>query len=194
MRLITVQPEAVASKLKAGIPVTGAPDFSDPMGSKGFEKAYTWMVEQMHSRIGPLVVSTTYPMVEGRGAQSKVLCYPMWSWVPTPLMPDQQLLDGMPRGNNQTLFELEVPAIKVLCSDFDLWHYVLNNGELRLFEDELVNKETSWERIFALDPKSGFLTLKSHEPHWLGLDQPIYIQATTWWIRPEWIVSAKDFI
>jgi len=73
------------------------------------------------------------------------------------------------------LMTIDVPDERVLISDFDGWHFVMNNGFFSISEkedEEMENatqrqKEKSWERIFDLD--------LDIDEDWLGGEK--YLQA-----------------
>lgn len=101
--------------------------------------AYKWMVEQMNSRI-----------------QQNGL-YPIWLWTEKPDLQDE---GHFPKGTEAVCLTVEVPNKEVLLSEFEGWHFVLNDWFLPLTEaeDELfkqgqlnMTNENSWERIF--DPE-----------------------------------------
>lgn len=101
---------------------------------------YQWMMEQMRKRI------------KGYGGK-----YPVWVWTERPDLRQSALLS---RGTEGVLLKLELPPEKVLLSDFDAWHIVLNEGYVGLSEQELdlyyndketpITAQESWERIFDL--------------------------------------------
>lgn len=66
---------------------------------------------------------------------------------------------------NDILLEIELDNNEYLVSDFNSWHCVLNDYSLTKdeeeFEEDILNKEESWERIFDLD----FL---NQYPEWIG--------------------------
>lgn len=117
-----------------------------------FRPAYNWLRQQMRLRI--------------HGCQGH---WPIWAWESKPDL-RQGGLDT--RGTKCVLLTLEIPAERVLLSDFQAWHFVLNGWYLPLTQQEeklfepgrdhywdpksnLTSKEkkiiaTSWERIFDL--------------------------------------------
>jgi hypothetical protein len=179
MRVFSVQHKAVGEALRSRHVVVGRPNFDDPAGASGFQDAYMWLVQQMAMHLGP--------MTQWNGGT--IVGWPMWSWVPTPLMEVETLLAICDISDDEEVLELEIPDDQLVCHDYDLWHSVLNDSPLCLFENEQVNKEESWERVFAVDPVSGLLTLNSPDPLWLDLESPSTIQATSWCFKPEWLVT-----
>lgn len=173
MRLITIQPESVVSRLQAGHRMYGNPDFEadDSMP----RKAYDWMVEQMKARLG-------WSAPEG--------AYPMWAWV----VPTNGVKAFLPMTHQPGDYKLvlDVPDEVVVCSDYDLWHHVLNDYDIDLYEGEIIaDRVQSWQRVFGVDPVDYRYTLESPDPSYMALDAPPTIQATMWYIEPAWIVSAE---
>ena len=118
-----------------------------------FRPAYRWMRRQAAARIagysgGPL----------------------LWAWLRP--RPDLRCGAHLPKGRRGVRIEFVVPAARILCSDFDAWHQVLNQWYLslseeeddvwdrslpkhwsfgRLPDDKRREMEKSWERVFDLD-------------------------------------------
>jgi hypothetical protein len=107
--------------------------------------------------------------------------------------------------------ELDVPDERVLLSDYDLWHSILNgfavtlnekeddkfypeNAERKAYDwifpsampEEDVKK--TWERIFDLD----IYTSKEADPKWIGSDIQ-YIQACTPVFKLDWVRKIDKF-
>lgn len=139
--------------------------FSDPAKShlKLFERAYEWMRCQMAKRL---------PGFQGHS--------PWWAWAqwkvehPRPDLRARRLHGGFAPGSLCVRMELELPEHEVLCSDFALWHVILNDGHISLNEteadawDRLLPElqtrevlEASWERIFDLERRGA-------DPKWMG--------------------------
>jgi hypothetical protein len=127
-----------------------------------FIRPYQWMMKQMQKRI---------PDYNGE--------YPIWLW------PDKQDLRRRgynERGMKAVYLEIEIPENQVLLSDFQAWHCVLNDFPLLDHEDEIIDKELSWERIFDLE------YLQRH-PDWGILD----IQVVTGKIDLNHVKSVRKF-
>ncbi|MDO4647305.1 MAG: DUF3841 domain-containing protein [Eubacteriales bacterium] len=144
-------------------------------GNYGFKKSYLWMSEQMRKRIGN-------PLEEVR--------FPVWAWYQWE--GKRKRIDMRSHGFSDTpgepivLLTVDVPEDRVLLSDFDNWHFVLNNSEVPYIEDHdwdkeysQQEKEDSWELIFNYD--------KAYD------DCPLSTQATMWEIRREWVKKAEFF-
>jgi Domain of unknown function (DUF3841) len=161
MRLWTIQtPDAVTQLERTGV-LRCSPQYVD----EHCRAPYGWMCEQMRGRIpdGPPEA------------------WPVWAWYQwegqARAMPDLRATGHLPKGSSGVRLELEVDPGKVLLSDFELWHYVLNYwylptsvSEGARFERELESKDlsffkssplpdseshgrivASWGKIFDLD-------------------------------------------
>jgi len=148
--------------------------------------AYRWMMEQMKKRL---------PSYTGR--------YPIWAWYQP--KPDLRSSGYLAKGTRGIRIEFQVPESRVLLSDFDAWHIVLNQGYLSLTEEEdeawekrlpsqkhrydelsrssQLEIKQSWERIFDLD------TLASSQ--WVSSGR--YIQAVLEEISLGEVVRVKPF-
>ncbi len=171
---------------------------------KDFLCPYLWMVEQMQRRL-----ATPRPTKQAM---------PIWAWYQWEgqrRKPDLRSSGHLPRDEQGVRLELEVAAERVLLSDFDLWHYVLNYWYLpeseeagEAFEKKLAQCglsvykcdhqhplphaqyrqkiEKSWERIFDIGWSDRRHAIASPP-------RQKSIQATLWEIRPADVVSAKEF-
>ena len=81
---------------------------------RDFRRQYRWLRERMRER------------VEGYGGRP-----PIWYWLEKPNM---RGTSWGPGGVRVVRAALEIPAERVLVSDFDLWHVPLNNGYLAVDE------------------------------------------------------------
>lgn len=133
--------------------------------------------------------------------------YPIWAWYrfdSKEKKPDlRHSCYGM-RGDKMVCLELEVPDEKVLLSDFDLWHFPLNNWWLDdcfhpgygddesdkahewfnglTKEEQQVEKEKSWEQIFNIEP---------FENDWIARGK--YVQAVFWELKKEYVKKVQYF-
>ena len=153
----------------------------------GYAAAYDWMRSQMAKRI------------PGYGGG-----YPIWGWY----RPKQDLRSWRHRWKEPSaLLIAEVPAERVVLSDFDAWHMVLNTGYLSLTEEESdyyenhvlpaaryedmprqyqAIVEANWERIFDLEALS-------RSPLWTIEGQDPCIQACVEHVELTEVVRAKPF-
>jgi hypothetical protein len=161
--------------------------------------AYTWMVDQMERRLTiPRPPEDTMPIW-------------VWSqWLGDRRRPDLRSSWHLPKGCRGVRAELKVEDKRVLLSDYDLWHYVLNywylpksEKEGEAFEKKLnraglsVHRcshqkplahaefrrevERSWEQIFDM-------SRADPEPH---IRQ---IQGTMWEVLLEDVVDTTEFV
>ena len=91
---------------------------------RGFRPAYRWMMSQMRKRI------------VGYGGR-----FPLWAWAEKGPADLRRAGHGT-KGSEMLLVTCEVPAERVLLSDFAAWHFALNGWHLGLTEAE----DASWER------------------------------------------------
>ncbi|MBI4322372.1 MAG: DUF3841 domain-containing protein [Chloroflexi bacterium] len=153
----------------------------------GYRLAYDWMRSQMATRI------------PGYGGG-----YPIWGWY----QPKEDLRSWRHQWKEPSvLLMVEVPKERVLLSDFDAWHAVLNTGYLPLSDEEseyyenhvlppgryagMPRKyqaivEASWERIFDLEALS-------RSPLWTVEGQDPYIQACVEYVELAEVSKAKPF-
>lgn len=144
-----------------------------------FQIAYCWMVEQMKDKVN-------FP--------PSGVKYPIWAWYKQNYAhrpPDfRRRLDY----EDQVCIEIEVPENLVLLSDFEKWHFVLNDwylpnasGEAEWLQQEQwfdgLSKETqrlykqkSWQKIFDVTPRKGEWTANGRD-----------IQGCFWVLKSEYI-------
>ena len=93
------------------------------------------------------------------------------------------------KGTPITLLTIDVPEKHILLSDFDYWHFVLNDIPLRFSKDGKIEncseteKLKSWEKIFDITYR-----IEGDE------DTPMSTQAVLWEIKKEWLIKAENFI
>ena len=174
MKLWTIQHENVYSNmLQTGVLRAD----SNYICIEDFWDSYEWLMEQMKKRIG-------------RPPQGVEL--PVWAWYQCDgqrKRPDMRRhVRSSEKGVPIVLLTIDVPEEKVLLSDFDYWHVVLNDGDLiypfdekKIFSKE--ERQKSWEKIFDYDKAYDNEERKS------GL----WTQATMWEIRAEWVEKAEFF-
>ena len=168
-----------------------------------FMLAYIWMADQMERRLG---------LRPSKGAM------PIWvwsQWSGNRRRPDLRASGHLPKGARGVRVECKVQDDRVLLSDFELWHFVLNYGYLPKSEDEeaafekelaaaglsltggsLRNPlpharyrqkiERSWERIFDL-------TWTDPEQEIVSPMKDRSIQGTMWELLRDDVVDAKEF-
>jgi hypothetical protein len=143
-----------------------------------------------------------------RDPSSPNIQYPIWAWYrfnSKEKKPDLRHACYGTRGEKMVCLELDVPDEKVLLSDFDLWHFVLNDWWLdtSVFKDGFTEKEydqnhewfktlseeeqrrekeRSWEIIFNIEP---------FDSDWIAKGQ--YVQAVFWELKKEYVRKAQFF-
>lgn len=150
--------------------------------------AYTWLAEQMTSRIGPAPEGVRFPV---------------WAWnlyegKRKPDLRKERWTNGA-GGERLACIELDVPDDKVLLSDFDNWHCVLSRWAITESEEESekihvyfdhVDLETenaflreNWKRVFDIDP---------FENDWVRRGENV--KATFWELKKEYVKRVRFFI
>ena len=165
-------PEVLKMILEDGIAYC---DFKDDFAleTQEFAHAYDWMCEQMKLRITP--------------PESPNAKFPFWAWKyynGKKEAKPRRTYDNMRPAQEAVFMELKIHKSRVLCSDFELWHFPL--GGWSLSEEDIEDqkkKEEGWNLIFD----ESF-----NEPYFTGgvkwEDRPI--QATFWCIKKEDVVYA----
>lgn len=192
MRLWTIQTYKAYEKLLDFGVVYGEYQWGDTQ----LREKYLWMVDEMVKRIGD-------PPYEN--------ILPLWAWYQyegKQKAPDLRGSGFLAPGVKGVRIEFEIPLNDVVLSDFELWHYVLNNWyladskvdmenfdlRLKAFEHRLdrfnypkeIQKEieNSWQRIFDLEFQDDYIT---------GSQESRSIQATFWKLRIESVKSVTTF-
>ena len=171
---------------------------------KDFLESYLWMALQMERRL-----QTPRP------PKGSMPIWAWWQWWGDRRRPDLRASGHLPKGTSGVRVELKVQKDRVLLSDFELWHYVLNYWYLPKTEKEgiafekkmtraglsltgcsherpLQNTvfrravEDSWERIFDLS-----WTDPGHKI--VSAPKNRSIQATLWEILLEDVVESREF-
>ena len=181
MRVWTFQPLGTCSKILSGKSYRTDESSIEPT----FVKAYNWLSTQMKNKIGNKPEGVTYPV---------------WAWYS---------YDGVNKKpdrrrrlftcyKNCELLELEIPESEIVLSDYDSWHYVLND----MWFDNSQN-EAEWEELHNLYDS---LPLDKQEKYKIAswqkvfdtsivdtawMKQGLYVQATFWEIKPEYLISYK---
>ncbi len=152
---------------------------------RDFKEAYRWMAEQMRCR-----------------GMTRKRCCPLWAWYvwggSKRRRPDLRSDGHLPKGIQGVRIELEIDPKRVLLSDFDRWHFVLNNSYLwrdeaeadkvdRAVQSGRISKAAirrSWEWIFDL---------YAGDAAWWGSVHERWIQGTMCEIRWEDVRAATSF-
>jgi hypothetical protein len=142
-----------------------------------FIDAYRWMSLKMTEKIGEAPNGIEFPV---------------WAWYQwegkrkRPDMRTHNLCEV--KGTPIVLLTIDVPEEKVLLSDFDYWHCVLNNSDLIFPHSDTIfyteqKKQESWENIF--DITCSF----DGEKH-----SDLSTQATLWEIKKTWVKKVEYFV
>lgn len=136
--------------------------------------------------------------------------YPIWAWhtfCGKRKKPDLRYNCYGSKGEELVCIEFEIPDDKVLLSDFELWHFVLNNWWLdtKMFEpdytEEQYDKNHKWFDSLSENDKQ-----KERESSWLDIfnveqavdndfaRRGVDIQAIFWELRIEWIKKIQYFV
>lgn len=109
-----------------------------------FLDSYLWMSGQVKKRISNPPNGVTLPV------------WAWYQWEGKRKRPDMRVhgRNWGEKGAPIVLLTIDVPENQVLLSDFDSWHYVLNNLEIADPDDEEAEsskekKQHSWEKIFC---------------------------------------------
>lgn len=155
----------------------GAPNRVD----EDFRAAYGWLAHKMRRRLPPAPPDCAVPV---------------WAWFQARSAdrprPDLRRGGHLPRGQAGVRLMLEVEADNMLLSDFDLWHYVLNDWFLpdAVADDagpshSLAQRRASWRRIFDLDfAPEGIADPRAQKS----------IQATLWELHRDQVTEVRHFV
>jgi hypothetical protein len=95
--------------------------------------------------------------------------------------PDLRTSGQAPRGEPGYLLKLDIDEESVLLSDFELWHYVLNEWDIQV--DGSTGR--NWDKIFDISWYQKDTTRENEKKA---------IQATFWEIRLSSVLSAQRFV
>lgn len=155
-----------------------------------FKNAYDWLVGEMVKRIGPQPEGVRYPV------------WAMHTWYGKREKPDFRSLrwEWCEKGKTFICLEIDIPDDKVVLSDYDYWHSVLNDFPLTKSEEEFTDLANTYDSLQD-DEKRRF-----REYSWLGIfnfgnndkdtwaDSGKYVQATFWELRKEQICKVSRFV
>ena len=143
--------------------------------------------------------------LEEKDAKPEDVDYPIWAWYrhnSKEKKPDLRRAEYDAPGTKCVCLELEVPDEKVLLSDYDNWHAVLNQWWLddskneeewdklhewydRLpLEERKTLMEKSWEKIFDIE-------LREDITNWNSNGE--YVQAVFWELKKEYVKKVQYF-
>lgn len=180
IRLWTFQTPLAWSLLQQNRTLSGDGRRADPF----FRPAYRWLMEQMAVR------------TEGYTGR-----FPIWFWDKKPDFRQYRFRNYTKPGESVILLECLIPRNRVLLSDYETWHSVLNKSHISLSEAEFdawyerldsgtyssaqmdAEIRESWQRVFDFEALSA-------NPEWAG---PPTVQATVETLRLEEVVRARVF-
>lgn len=158
------------------------------MQESEFTEQYDWLIRQMKKRIGP--------PPEG-------VIYPVWAWYKQngkrkkPDLRGQRWRYGA-GDEDHACIEFEIADDRVLLSDFDSWHTILNNclfsdseadaDEKDAYynalpaEEQKIFQEKNWEQVFDITP---FENDRTRRGDW--------VQATIWELRKDMVRDVRFF-
>ena len=186
MRLWTIQPIVAVSILESkGV---FRCDTKLSVNYEDFSESYLWLVSEMDKR------NIYHP---------DHVTLPLWAWHTRAFnhkKPDFRTIGLGNTGERYACVEFEIDDNAVLLSDYNKWHYVLNNmwldnseneeewDRLQNWYDTRTQKEKerikieSWQRIFDVTPKQTEWTVNGE-----------YVQATFWELRKNMVKDIKYF-
>ena len=155
-----------------------------------WKSAYDWLSEKMVDKIGAPPVGVKYPV------------WLWYKWNNRRHKPDLRSHSSFgQKGQKMVMLEVEIPDDKVVLSDFDSWHCVLNNSypyssahsekefdklskwlESLSENERQIEIEKSWDSIFDITQfKNEFA------------ENGAWIQATIWELKSEYIIKVFPF-
>ena len=153
-----------------------------------FAGAYDWLATEMIKRVGPPPEGVTYPV------------WAWHTWYGKREKPDLRRMrwETGDAGEKQVCLEIDIPDDKVLLSDYDAWHAVLNDWLLSDSEEEsdqleayletlsteekAAFKHKNWKRVFDVSPFKNDWTSRGD-----------FVQATFWELRKDQIRGVRHF-
>lgn len=170
MKLWTIHDEKTIKELDKHGAFICSSEKSLHINDFGFKDSYDWLSDQMKKRL-----SVSYDNIS----------YPVWAWH---TFNSKQKIDkrvsyirSLPE--DTYIIYLDIDDSRILLSDFDTWHYVLNNIAYR--EDEYENTHISW---------SDSLTLEEKQKTWeniFDVRKSQIVQATFWKLEAKDIVKIE---
>lgn len=181
MRIWTFQPKEIQQQLEQGKTYVCDPSKSFLLNEESwlsiFAPAYSYMIEQMEKRINLPNDSENIP----QSHSSNQTVFPIWCWFKEDgLNKKPDLRKHSYVDSSLVLIEAEISNDKILLSDFEKWHNVLNNCEI--FDDEYYDSEEDLPE----------LTQKEIVETWskiFEIDESQHIQGCFWELKPEEVVK-----
>lgn len=203
MRLWTIQAQEAYKLLRKNGILHANEEYSMCKDGDNFRRAYDWMA----SELGKIDINP-----DG-------IRYPIWAWYQWQgkrKKRDMRESGFSARGNHIVQLEIEIPDNKVLLSDFDLFHCVLNNLYMSSSEEDHDQFEKwyesrgikygDWNYDASHDEKlqkvkrviveswAGVFDLTKEDDNWLyGKNEHKSIQAVFWELREDQVIWAREF-
>lgn len=187
MRLWTVQPIEVYDNILKYGEYKCAPAKAELLSYKEFKKAYKWLSEKMN---------------EKKLAPTNVF-YPVWAWHTRDWKhkkPDLRNIGLGIKREKSVCLEIEIPDDEVFLTDFDAWHFILNDTFVPKSENEK-DWEIEWDLYDKMNPEekekyklnswNEVFNISPFENDWMTRGK--YIQATFWKLKKENIVKVQFF-
>lgn len=174
MKLWTFQPVTIAEQLSNGISYFCDPDKSELLADDCFKPSYNWLSDDM--------------VTKGYRKPAHVI-YPIWAWHTNyglTKKPDRRKLMFNNFPKDDVLMEVNVDDSRVILSDHDKWHGVLNNS--LIISDERFDSMTDEE----LDKVHDNCSQQEKEQSWQNIydvKSSEFIQACLWELHPEDVVK-----
>ena len=134
---------------------------------QAFKKAYDWMVEQMTKRIGPPPEGVNYPV---------------WAFLDG--NSDWEYGNGEP-GDTMVRIDFTIDDSRVVASDFNDWHFVINDWFLDDSEDEASEEEALEDEASKVESWQGIFRETCDD---------VNCQFTFWELRLEDITNITQFV
>jgi hypothetical protein len=191
MRLWTIQPVEVLEEInRLGYYICN-PKKAMYISDKevNFKSSYDWLIIEMEKRIGK---------------RPNGVSYPVWAWHTRDWQykkPDLRQAGYDTPGTKCVCIELEVPDNEVVLSDYDVWHFILNDWyfDNSMNEEEWDSKHKYYDRLSPekkLEKKlkswQGVFNITPYESDWFCRGR--YIQATFWVLKSSYIKKVQYFV
>ena len=149
-----------------------------------FRKSYDWLVGEMKGRVGE----------PPQGVE-----YPVWAWyllLGKNVKPDLRRVEFRNYVGEHYVIEAEIPDEKILLSDEEYWHLVLNDSYFSDAPEDDDEAEELADKWFAGLPAQEQEQVKRES--WKKVFDKAccpwtFVQATFWELRKEQIVSVRKF-
>ena len=180
--LWTIQSEAAFERFRETGVLRADPNHLIFDGS--FRSSYDWMSAQMRNRIGAAPDGVQYPV------------WAWYQWEGQRKRRDLRCSGYANRGIPMVQITFEADPRDFLLSDFDAWHFVLNNNYL-------ADNKADWDAFCAIrEPQTDQITaswdkifdLNRYTPNWDLEPEFRSVQATLWEIRMSQVIKVEHFL